>query len=43
MFGLGSRSDSAHRVRFVNWRTVGLYGVALIATVVAGWAISHVG
>ncbi len=43
MFGLGSRSDSAQRLRFVNWRTVGLYGAALIATVVAGWAISRVG
>jgi hypothetical protein len=39
MFGLGS---SSQRARFVNWRIVGLYGVALIAAVAAGWVISRV-
>jgi hypothetical protein len=43
MFGLGSRSGSVHRARFVNWRAVGLYGLALFVTIVAGWAISRVG
>jgi len=43
MFGFGSWSDSMQRVRIVNWRVVGLYGLALIATVVLGWAISLVG
>jgi hypothetical protein len=43
MLGFGSRSDSKQRARLVNWRAVGLYGLALIATVVVGWAISHVG
>jgi len=43
MFGLGSRSGSVQRARFINWRGVGLYGLVLIVTVVAGWAISRVG
>jgi hypothetical protein len=43
MLGFGSRHGSAQRLRLVNWRTVGLYGVALMATIVAGWAISRVG
>jgi hypothetical protein len=43
MFGLGSRFDSARRARLVNWRAVGLYGLAVAVTIVAGWAISRVG
>jgi len=43
MFGLGSRTNSAPRARFANWRSVGLFSLALLATVVAGWAISRVG
>jgi hypothetical protein len=43
MFGLGSPSGTMQRARFVNWRRVGLYGLAPIVTIVAGWAISRVG
>ena len=31
------------RELIVNWRTIGLYGATLLASVLAGWAISHVG
>jgi hypothetical protein len=43
MFGLGSLFDSARRGRPINWRAVGLYGLAVAVTIAAGWAISRIG